>query len=200
MSAQQPTVYREVRHLIRAGDVLLYRRPGSWIGNVGRSPYSHAAMVVVYPGWHDRTLLAAESREFQGSHLKTLSSQVARYHGRIDVFRPTCGNQIAEEAADLAVKQAGHQYNYRGIVWLGLLHAPLVRNAIRWYPDTTDMTLSAWDAPKFCSQLVVWCLRVAAQWLKSSWEVIHQLGDRWCEPGDLARGNIELMWPELVLA
>ncbi len=193
------TTYADIRADLRSGDILLFANQG-WISNVGRSEYSHAEMVVRHKGPGSReTVLTAGVREFQGGRIKTLSSQVRDYPGKIDVYRATCSQAVAALAADFAVRQAGHAYSYAGILKLGLLHAPILRQVFRWFPDITNMNPTAWDAPKFCSQLVVWCYRAAVKGFRQDWELVNGLADWAVEPGDLRRGSVQQLWRGLEL-
>lgn len=187
--------YRGSRDRIDSGDLLLFRNDASVIADESRTPYSHAGIAV----WHNRVLLCAESRELRGGRIVTLSSQVERFPKRIDVFRPTCNPNISSMAAEWAVRQAGHEYNYAGLIGCTLLHLPILRRILRYFPDTSDTTLSAWAVPKFCSQLACWSYRSAAQAFQVDWDPVPNLGDRYCEPGHLAlSGSFRRIFTQLV--
>ncbi len=206
------TSYAVIRKSLLDGDVALMR-PSGVLGNLirgyGRSEYSHA-MLCCWRRADQQTLLAAESREGVGSRLVTLSHLVQRWPGRIDIFRVAVRGantaeredieRITQRAATLAVNWSGHAYNYPGVLkaWLArkpLLRIPAERLGIRF--DFTARGISAWDAPKFCSQMVAWAYRQAALEISAEtgrdvryWQVDPAPGihDAWVEPGDLARG------------
>lgn len=175
-------LYKASRNQIEPGDLLLFRNSASAIADESRTPYSHAGVAA----WYGDVLLCAESRELRGGRIVTLSSQVRRYPKRIDVFRPQVSYPIRKKAAELAIKQAGHEYNYWGLFACCLLHLPILRRILRYFPDTTDVALTAWESPKFCSQLACWCYRLAAKGQMGFWDPVPDLGDRFCEPGHLA--------------
>lgn len=193
-----------VRGELQNGDVLLFRNPRGAIATDGRGVHSHAALFAWHSGSFARRMgrvaLCLESREWHGARITLLSDQIRRHPGQIDVFRPKCPPQVKELAVEYALRQCGKGYNYWGIVGCSLLHAPLLKRAFRYFPDTTDTTLSAWDSPKFCSQLVLWSYRKAARKLGHVWDLCPGLGDPWCEPTDLYRMLADsLVRPRLVL-
>src|ERR1043165_2196205 len=98
--------YRDIRHEILDGDLLLVRRRGL-ISIAGRGAHSHAAKAAWWrssapavgrsrqpdalefamaAGNRD-ILFCLEVRELHGGRAVTLSSQVKRFPGRIDVFQ-----------------------------------------------------------------------------------------------------------------
>ncbi len=127
--------YSEVRHLIRDGDLLLFRRRGL-ISIAGRGIHVHAAKAA---WWHE-DLFCLETRWLVGSRAVMLSSQVRRYAGRIDVFEvnPDCRwpEYDRRGAVRFMRRMAGRPYGYAGLIAAGLLHLPVVRWFVR--PDTDD--------------------------------------------------------------
>lgn len=152
------TNYSQIRHDIWVGDLLLFRRKSA-ISKYSEGPYSHAALVT----WYGSTLLCVESREWHGGRAVTLSSQIQQHPACIDVYRPKITGKQCSAAAELAIRQTGHAYNYRGIVWASLLRMPLLRFLYEKLTlreiDPTANVKSAFYSPKFCSQLVTWCYR-----------------------------------------
>ena len=81
VSEPRCVLYDDAREQIAEGDLLLFRRRGL-ISIAGRGVHSHAAKAA----WWDGDLFCVEIREWFGGRAVTLSSQVERYPGRIDVF------------------------------------------------------------------------------------------------------------------
>ena len=76
-----PAVYADVRDKIRDSDLLLFRRHGL-ISIFGRGTHSHAAKAI----WWGKVLCCVEVRQWHGGRAVTLSSQVRRFPGVIDVY------------------------------------------------------------------------------------------------------------------
>jgi hypothetical protein len=150
------TSYRSVRAKIHTGDLLLYRRPESLIARETEGEYSHAAMAL----WHKCVLAVAESREWVGARVVTLSSQVERYDGVIDVFRPRMAEANAQAAAEVMFRQAGHDYGYLQILRASLMHCGLLR-LLGVGPRADQVPEPTFDEPKFCSCQVIWSYRQA---------------------------------------
>jgi hypothetical protein len=204
--------YKYAREIIRSGDCGLLKRPGSAIAEKGRSNKSHA-MMMVWRHSDQSTLSVAESRELCGARVISLSSQVERFPGAIDVYTPNddCPKILRERAATIAYNWAGHAYNYPNILKIWLAHETWLRslagaailvaekcglNLPRINFDFTDLTPTKWDEAKICSQLYVWSYRWAKHELffqlderARNWDPVPELGDRWVEPGDLARSG-----------
>ncbi len=204
--AEPVSLFETVRHRIEDGDQLLFRNPFSPIAFAIGSPYAHAAMAAYRSGENHDTLCCVESRQFKGGRVVTLHSQVQRYPGRIDVWRPKCPRHIRSLAAQYAFDQAGHEYNLLGIGGCGLNWLP-DRLGIKpdWLFDVDDLTLSKWDEAKFCSQQNCFAYRKAALYHEPAWADIPEWdpcpgrGDAWCWPGHLANDSFELLFPRLTL-
>ena len=214
------TRYRDVRHKIRSGDLGLVRNSGSLIARTGRSQYSHAFTCVWRVADQD-TLSVAESREWRGGQVLSLSSQVRRFPGRIDILRPNdlCPDSLRERAATVAYNWAGHAYSYPNIAKIALVHHPLLREAIElagYAFDLTDTRPTPWELGKICSQMHAWAYRWAKDELLQEfepaqrrmlrkegvygWDPCPELGDSWIEPGDLARsGSYDKVFEGLVI-
>jgi hypothetical protein len=193
MVATSTCCYRHVRAQIEDGDLLLFRRPGSVIAIETDGPYSHSAMAV----WRNPlacavgrgVLLCAESREWIGARLVTLSSQVEANPGVIDVYRPSCPRRLRVAAADLMVRQAGHQYNYRGVVRYALLRLGIINLWLRLKRGLSDPESAAepgWSDPKFCSEQTTWCYRRAAETLSLAFNFFANLPSQFITPNDQA--------------
>jgi len=200
--ALKTTPYWDARSHIPNGALIAFRN-GGVLGWNERTHVTHIATSLWREG-DQATLLLAESREGHGGRLVTLSSQVRAYPGAIDVYLPTlgCPLPLQERAATIACNWAGYAYRYRGLLEMGLLEMPLLRWLLRYNPDTTDMTLSAWDAAKVCSQFHIWAYRWAKRELRMEdvdWDPVPGIGDMWVKPGDLVRsGSYHLAFPGLV--
>lgn len=175
------TPYNSIRHNVWIGDLLLFRRK-SVISWASEGPYSHAALAT----WYGDTLLCVESREWHGVRLVTLSSQVRNHPGCIDVYRPHLSQAPAREATELAVRQTGHVYNYRGILWASILRMPVLRWALEKCGVMIDPNVnlnSSWSAPKFCSQLCTWAYR------KVGFDPCPGLSDAFVTPNHLGHSS-----------
>lgn len=175
--------YQYARPHICDGDLLLFRGNGL-IPWASEGPYSHAAIAL----WRGRVLALAEAREWIGARVVTLSSQVRKHPGRIDVFRPLCGLAIRERAADLAFRQAGHAYGYAAVAWASLLRLPILRAIAERFTaplDPVGEPDALWHESKFCSQLFLWCYRRAS----STFDPVPNLADRYCTPNHLSHSS-----------
>lgn len=169
--------YRDVRGEIDDADLLLFRRRGL-ISIAGRGNHSHAAKAA----WWDGDLLCLEIREWKGGRAVTLSSQVERYSGRIDVFRANPQNRWPEfdraGATRTMRRLAGCDYGNRGVLAAALLHLPIVR--LCFQADVDDLAENRW--PPFCSQACVLSDRMGG-----GVDPVPHLADRLTLPADLAR-------------
>lgn len=169
--------YPLVRGQIRDSDLLLFRSSGA-IAVAGRGLHVHAAKAA----WWEEDLFCLETRWLVGSRAVTLSSQVARFPGRIDVFEvnPDCRwpTYNRRGAVRFMRRLAGQPYGYGGLLTAALRHLPLVRWFVRREVD--DQTAS--HRPPFCSQACAMADR-----LGGGVDPVPQLSDRLTEPADLAR-------------
>jgi hypothetical protein len=165
----------KIRKQIYSADLLLYRG-GGLIPIAGRGEYSHAAMA----GWWGDHLMVLEMRELRGGRAVTLWSQVRRYPGKIDVYRPKItGNQAHASLAKMRGK-TGHDYDYWGLIRAALVHLPVIR--LRARPDLCDQDPNERMRPEFCSAAVASAYRHGAKI-----DPVPNLNDRATEPSDLAR-------------
>lgn len=171
--------YADVRDVIRNADLLLFRRR-SLISIAGRGIHSHAAMAA----WWGVRLFCLEVREWHGGRAVTLSSQIKRYPGRIDIYRANALERWPEFNRFRATAEmrslAGCPYGYRGVLLAGLLHLPVVRCFVR--PELDDR--AADRRPPFCSQAVATATRIGG-----GVDPVPRLADRLTEPADLARSQ-----------
>lgn len=174
---RQQVRYAEVRHEIKDADLLLFRRRGP-ISIAGRGVHCHAAKAA----WWGEDLFCLETRAPAGGRAVTLSSQVRRHPGRIDVYAVNPDNRWPEYDRQGAVRfmrrLAGCDYGYRGLAIAALLHLPVVRLFV--CPELDD---KAFDRrPPFCSHACAMADR-----LGGGVDPVHLLADRLTEPADLAR-------------
>jgi hypothetical protein len=115
----------------------------------------------------------------------TLSSQVRRYPGQIDVFEVNPERRWPEYDRRGAVRMmrrlAGRPYGYAGLIAASLLHLPIVRWFIR--PDIDDRGRTT--RPPFCSQACAMADRIGG-----GVDPVPHLADRLTEPADLARSPL----------
>lgn len=177
--------YDDVRHEIWNGDLLLFRKRrvgflDAMIAIAGRGVHSHAAKAA----WWKDDLFCLEVREFHGGRAVTLSSQVRKYPGRIDVFRPNPQNRWphydAARSLEIMRRFAGMDYGYGNVLWTALTHMPLLRVFVR--PAVNDEKTCDFRSPPFCSEAVA-----AAERIGGGVDPIPHLADRFSEPADLAR-------------
>jgi len=200
------TQYQHIRRAIRSGDLMVLKNPGLIARHAGRGEASHVGTLA----WrHDDqdTLLVGESREWVGARVVTLSSQVRKYPGQIDIYTPTedCPRELRARMATLAVNWAGRSYSYAGILRRALVELPLayeLATRCGYEPvGMTDLLPSPWEEPKVCSGLALWLARWAKlelagldpginqalcrAVLAEGWEPLPLLSDRWAAPNDL---------------
>lgn len=169
--------YREVRDQIRDGDLLLFRRRGL-ISIAGRGEHSHAAKAA----WWGEDLFCLEVLQGTGGRAVTLSSQVARWPGRYDLYQANPEDRWPHydraAATRLMRRLCGCDYGYWGVATAALLHLPLVRWFLR--PEVDDRAVDR--RPPFCSHACAMADR-----LGGGVDPVNHLADRLTEPADLAR-------------
>ena len=176
-SPQHCVTLTDARSQIADADLLLFRRRGL-IAIAGRGEHSHAAKAA----WWDDELFCLEVREWHGGRAVRLDSQVARYPGRIDVYRASAHERWPEydraRATKFMRRLAGCDYGYAAVLAAAMLHLPVVRLAVR-----AEMDDSAIDRrPPFCSHACAMADR-----LGGGVDPVPHLADRLTEPADLAR-------------
>jgi hypothetical protein len=169
--------YAEARHWICDSDLLLYRSRGL-IASAGRGKHSHAAKAA----WWDDELFCLEVCEWYGGRAVTLSSQVRRWPGRIDVYQTNPDGRWTQYDPAGAVRfmrqLSGCHYGWSALLAASLLHLPLARWLVR--PCLDDDTLDG--RPPFCSEACAMADR-----LGGGVDPVPNLPDRLTEPADLAR-------------
>ena len=173
--------FANVKRRMASGDLLLFR-PAHWnlITKAGRSPYSHAGMVVRKDG----DPYVAEM-VFAGGHVVDLYSQVRNWPGQWE-WRPVSAvfeSQFdRESAADDMEGFAKEPYGRKSLVKAAIIHLPIVRLFIK--PDVDDGELHRY--PPFCSQAVS-----RAAMYGGGVDPVNGLAHRLTEPADLSRS---LLW------
>lgn len=169
--------YGEARGQIRDADLLLFRKRGL-IAVAGRGEHSHAAKAA----WWDGDLFCLEIRELVGGRAVTLSSQVRRAPGRIDVYEVNPDDRWPEfdraGSVRLMRRLAGCRYGYRGLAGAAVLHLPVVR----WFVKANVDDQAVDRRPPFCSHACAMADR-----LGGGVDPVEHLADRLTEPADLAR-------------
>ncbi len=177
MPSQCFTPYAQARGEIRDGDLLLFRRR-SLISIAGRGVHSHAAKAA----WWAEDLFCLEIRGLTGGRAVTLSSQVQRWPGRIDVYEVNPDGRWPQYdragATRFMRRLAGCDYGWWGLASAALRHLPVVRLFVR--PDVDDETPS--PRPPFCSHACAMADRIGG-----GVDPVPHLADRLTEPADLAR-------------
>lgn len=193
--------YTRARRYIRNGDMLLFRRGRRWqhhlISLGGRSMYVHTAMAA----WWNRDLMCLEMVWGRGGRAVCLSSQVATYPGRWDVYGllSVGGERVDRRLAVRAMKRlTGTQYGWKALGRVVCRHLSIVRWMVpppqgeppepSEAPDSSvrgfQEHLVVPPEPMFCSQAVAWAYRVAGI------DPVPNLPDRLTEPADLARSRL----------
>ncbi len=140
--------YADVRHLLRDGDLLLFRKSG-FIASMGRGIHNHAAKIA----WWGGDLFCLEVLQLAGGRAVTLSSQVQGWPARYDVYEVNPENRWGEYDRDGATRLmrrlCGCDYGYVNLMAAALLHMPVVRCFVR--AETEDKARR--HRPAFCSAL-----------------------------------------------
>ncbi len=169
--------YADVRHLLRDGDLLLFRKPGL-IATLGRGIHSHAAKIA----WWADDLFCLEVMQFSGGRAVTLSSQVRDWPARYDVYEVNPENRWPNYdrhgSSRFMRRLCGCRYGYVNLMAAALLHTPLVRCFVR--AETEDRAVDR--RPPFCSHACAMADRIGG-----NVDPVNHLADRLTEPADLAR-------------
>jgi len=176
-NALRPVPYREARHRIRDGDLLLYRRRGL-IAVAGRGTHCHAGKAA----WWGDDLFLLEILQGIGGRAVTLSSQIRPHPGRWDVYQVNADDRWPgydrAEAMRFMRRLCGCDYGYTGVLLAAMLHMPLVRCFVR--PTVEDEAIE--KRPPFCSHACAMADRIGGKV-----DPVPHLADRLTEPADLAR-------------
>jgi hypothetical protein len=152
MQLIKPVIYDAVRNLIHNGDLGLSRGctlEGSLITEVTGSPYTHATLL----GWaKPSTLMIGETRQHRDGRLIDARSEILRWPGYYDVFRPRTKQFDGNAAWTFMCHAAGSRYSWKHIfrIWAR-------RRFKTWVEPAANSDEPA--QPRFCSELVHAALR-----------------------------------------
>jgi hypothetical protein len=198
--------YETARPLIKDGDILL-QRGNSWISRFlkisGKGVYSHAGMA----SWAGNSLEILQFREFQGGEALSFGSQVKKFPGQWDVFRPndeaevqyykdgTINREVyktnAKETADFFREQTGSDYGWGNIFYASLRHLSFFR---LFFPAEINDFSVAKSMP-YCSQAIATCWRLSNTHTLPDGQLVQidlvpRLADWLTEPSDLSRSSV----------
>lgn len=193
----------EAIELIQVGDILFFRGrtiPSVVIRMVGRGPYTHVGMADRRNGHID----LIEFREFRGGRVVNLATQIHKFSGRIDVYRPAASIAYYENLSDVESAQLGRKIGVRTYGYDGHKATSLLRDlagqpygwkrilrfalyfipGIRWFvtPDSNDTDES--HSYPVCSTSVSLAVR------KGYVDPVPNLADFDTMPDDLARSAL----------
>jgi len=168
---------------IQDADLLLFRGKGiisRLIRSFGRGKYSHAAKA----SWIKGELFCLEVREWRGGRAVTLSSQVQKFPGQIDVFETNAiklPDYNRTKADSLMLLFAGIEYGYSDIIATAVLHAWGLRLIAQANVDDDFVS----KRPPYCSAACAIADRVGG-----GIDPVPNLADKITEPSDLARSQL----------
>jgi hypothetical protein len=188
--------YQRAKHLLKEGDVLLFRG-STWasffIGRAGEGIHTHVAVASL----HNDTWECVEFKENSGGRAVNLERQVKENAGYIDVFRPDSEfnsyyylenkNEVkkGKKQFDGACitramrKMTGLPYGWRRIWWImrhKLAGVRLLYDAEKIVDDTlTDIVYPV------CSTSLAYAFS------KCGFDLVKMRADEWTEPADIAR-------------
>lgn len=168
---------------IKDADLLLFRGKGivsRIIRSFGRGKYSHAAKA----SWIKGELFCLEVREWRGGRAVTLSSQVQKFPGQIDVFETNAiklPDYDRAKADSLMLLFAGIEYGYGDIFATAILHAWGIRVIAQANVDDDFVS----KRPPYCSAACAIADRVGG-----GIDPVPNLADKITEPSDLARSQL----------
>jgi hypothetical protein len=173
----------EAKPDILDADLLLFRGKGivsHMIQSYGRGKYSHVAKA----SWLKGELFCAEVRELAGGRIVTLSSQVQKFPGAIDVYRTNpleLPQYNRAEADKLMLLFAGVEYGYLDILETYALHAWPLKYLAQANVDDDFVS----KRPPYCSAACAIADRVGG-----GVDPVPNLADKQTEPSDLARSQL----------
>ena len=115
-----------------------------------------------------------------------LSSQVSKYPGKIDVFRPIAPLVVRDRAAYWSARLTGQPYGYRDILRAVTKRIDFLQALGIVSIDRHDTTLSTWDTPRDCSRHTLWCYRKSAWDTIDKFELLPRTNEELVEPSHLA--------------
>jgi hypothetical protein len=195
--------YHKAHHLIKEGDVLLFRSRAwySWfVKSYTGSPYTHVGVASRHNG-------GIEVVEFHsntgGGVSRNLAQIVKAFPNEIDVYRPApiwsqchiaiSGNlagydivhkvfeftpKVARKITNTMRKMTGLPYGWKRIIWMGKRKLAGLRLVYK-HEDLMDDTLKDVVYP-VCSTSLAYAFS------KHGFDLIHNKADEWTEPGHIA--------------
>lgn len=195
--------FKEAVPHIAEGDIILFRGKGiiSWfIGKFGGSKYSHVG-VASWHGFNGSSILEIiEMRELIGSRSTSLESQVKRFPGQIDIFRPQPTyysnyfnkkeNKVIDYKLPFDGKRitacmrnlTGQDYNY-GTIWQILKSKLFGFRLFTDFDSMSDDKLEMKGDKYVCSTMLAKCLS------SNGYDIIKNKADQFIEPGDFAKST-----------
>ena len=161
-------------HLIRDGDLLLFRRRGL-ISIAGRGEHEHAAKAA----WWGNDLFCLEVREWFGGRAvrSPARSPGTGPHRRVPGQRPEPLAAVRCHGATHFMRRlCGCDYGYRALLTVAMLDLPLV--GLLFHPNLDDDATDRW--PPFCSEACSMADR-----LGGGVDPVEHLCDALTEPADL---------------
>jgi hypothetical protein len=184
--------YIEVRHEIKNSDLLLWR--GRTLGAylirvIGRSEYSHSDKAA----WWGKDLFCMGMLT-SGGRAVTLSSQIVRNPGQIDLYETNPDNRHPDYNRDRATRfmkrLCGWQYGWGKLFSTAFLHIPIIRGFIhinKKEPLAVPLHTDDLERPKyppFCSMACAMADRVGG-----GIDRVSDWADQFTEPDDLAKSD-----------
>jgi len=184
--------YNDWKHLIKEGDVLLFKGVSFWsrfVKMAGNSVYSHVGVA----SWHDDILECVEFNERYGGRSINLENYIKLDDKPIDVYRPipffsTMTWNEKEEKEIVTRSQfngrmvtnamrglTGMPYGWRRIWWIIKRKTPILRFFQSQEKTSVDEDEIIYPV---CSTSLAYCFSMF------NWDVINNRADQWTEPGD----------------
>lgn len=191
----------KAKTLLNEGDVAIFRGKGliSWfIKSFGGSPYSHTATVSKHGDNGGTIFELVEFRELVGSRTTLLDQQVKQYSGQIDIYRANkyfynsyyshIKNSVVEYKEHFNGKKVtncmrlltGQDYDYYTIWQIAKSKLFGLRLFVNYDAASDD---SITPDKYVCSTAVAHCFN------SNGYDLVKRKGDKWVEPGDLARST-----------
>lgn len=194
--------FAEGKHLIKEGDILLYRGTGiisRFIKSFTNGKYSHCAIASWHNGDYNPPLLECiEFREMFGGRTTSLEVQVNTYPDIIDVYRPNPYfyslhldsshkvNEIEHKyngklVTDCMRRMTGLPYGYKRVWYIAKLKLAGIRMFYN-YDDLFHDDVGEVIYP-VCSTILAHCFN------KFGFDVVKNKSDEYTEPSDFSRST-----------
>ena len=194
--------FSQAKHLIKEGDVLLFRTKGVisfLIRRAGEGQYSHAAMASAHRTNGHFFWECVEFREGSGGRSVLLERQVILRDGLIDVYRPISPRidisfssetgEVSETrkkfdgkiVTSLMRRMTGLPYGWKRMWWIAK-HKLFGLRLLYSMSEITDDSIVD-DIYPVCSTAVATCFR------KAGFDLVKNRSDQATEPSDIARST-----------